>query len=182
MTAPGYSGGMTHAVLSAVGPDRPGLVEDISQFVFERGGNIETSRMVNLGGQFCVMMLISANLHALERLTRELPRLQESTTLRLELVPARETEAPHASHVHKLIARGQDRAGMLHQISHLLRVLGINIESVSTRVTPASDNAPGRFEMEMTLAIPAQFPRNKLDEYLGHLWEQQPVEWQVVES
>jgi glycine cleavage system transcriptional repressor len=173
---------MTHAVLSAIGPDRPGLVEEISRFVFERGGNIETSRMVNLGGQFCVMMLVSANLHAFERLSRELPRLRESTALRVDLVAARERDPRGQAQVHTIIARGQDRAGMLHQISHLLRVLGINIEAVNTRVTPASDTAPARFEMEMTVAIPPQFPRNKLDEYLGHLWENQPVEWQVVAS
>lgn len=173
---------MTHAVLSAIGPDRGGLVEDISHFVYERGGNIETSRMVNLGGQFCVMMLISAAPHAFERLVRELGRLQAQTELRVELHPARAATAAREAHLAQIQARGRDRAGMLHQISHLLRVLNIGIDAVSTRVTPASDTEPARFELEMTVSIPPDFPRNKLQEYLGHLGQEQGVEWRVVES
>jgi predicted amino acid-binding ACT domain protein len=47
-----------HAILTAVGDDRPGLVDDVTRFIFERGGNIEDSRMVNLRGQFAMMVLI----------------------------------------------------------------------------------------------------------------------------
>src|SRR5690606_33908564 len=156
---------MNHAVLSAIGPDRPGLVEEVSQFIFERGGNIETSRMVNLGGQFCVMMLVSAAAHAYEHLVRDFGALEQQTGLRVELVPAARAEAAPAGR-HTLVASGPDRAGTLHAVSHLLRVLGITIQTVNTRVMPASDTEPGRFEMEMAIAIPPAFPMNKLAEYL----------------
>ena len=43
-----------HSILTAIGADRPGLVDEVSQFIFERGGNIEDSRMVNLRGQFAI--------------------------------------------------------------------------------------------------------------------------------
>jgi glycine cleavage system transcriptional repressor len=44
-----------HAILTAIGADRPGLVEEVSQFIFAHGGNIADSRMVNLRGQFAMM-------------------------------------------------------------------------------------------------------------------------------
>ena len=47
-----------HAILTALGTDRPGLVDEVSQFIFEHGGNIEDSRMVNLRGQFAIMLLL----------------------------------------------------------------------------------------------------------------------------
>jgi predicted amino acid-binding ACT domain protein len=48
-----------HAVLTAIGADRPGLVDEVSAYVLERGGNLEDSRMLNLHGQFAMMMLVS---------------------------------------------------------------------------------------------------------------------------
>jgi glycine cleavage system regulatory protein len=49
---------MNHAILTAIGTDRPGIVDEVSQFIFDRGGNIEDSRMVNLRGQFAIMVLV----------------------------------------------------------------------------------------------------------------------------
>ena len=43
-----------HAILTALGTDRPGLVDEVSQFIFQHGGNIEDSRMLNLRGQFAI--------------------------------------------------------------------------------------------------------------------------------
>jgi glycine cleavage system transcriptional repressor len=45
-----------HAILTATGPDRPGLVDEVSQFLFECGANIEDSRMVNLRGHFAMVV------------------------------------------------------------------------------------------------------------------------------
>src|SRR5688572_18728250 len=55
--AVGY-GGMTHVILTAIGTDRPGLVDEVSRYIFDRGGNIEDSRMVNFRGQFAMMVLV----------------------------------------------------------------------------------------------------------------------------
>ncbi len=46
-------------VLTAVGDDRPGLVDEVTRYITERGGNLEDSRMVNLRGQFAMMMLVA---------------------------------------------------------------------------------------------------------------------------
>ncbi len=58
-----------HAVLTAIGADRPGLVDEVSAYVLERGGNLEDSRMVNLHGQFAMMLLVSGDEDAIDRLT-----------------------------------------------------------------------------------------------------------------
>ena len=49
----------TFMILSAVGKDRPGIVDEVSAFLFDRGANIEDSRMSLMGGQFVIMMLFS---------------------------------------------------------------------------------------------------------------------------
>ena len=46
-------------VLSLTGPDRIGFVEKVTAVLLARGGNVETSRMARLGGEFAVLMLVS---------------------------------------------------------------------------------------------------------------------------
>src|SRR3954454_3841754 len=76
---------MPHAILTAIGSDRPGLVDEVSQYIFDRGGNIEDSRMVNLRGQFAMMVLVAGQPDVLARVGNELASLGG---LHAELRPA----------------------------------------------------------------------------------------------
>ena len=46
-------------VFTLSGTDRVGIVDEITRSLLELGGNIETSRMVRLGGEFAVLMLVT---------------------------------------------------------------------------------------------------------------------------
>src|ERR1700678_973345 len=46
-------------VLTVTGPDRIGIVERVTGLLFGQGGNVETSRMARLGGEFAILMLVS---------------------------------------------------------------------------------------------------------------------------
>ena len=61
-------------VLSAIGTDRTGVVQDITKVILACGGNIEESRMTTLGAEFAVLMLVSGNWHTLDKLERELDK------------------------------------------------------------------------------------------------------------
>src|SRR5207248_4650028 len=74
-----------HAIFTALGSDRPGLVDEVSQFIFERGGNIEDSRMVNLRGQFAMMVLVSAEPAAMKKIGGELVAFAAKSKLHAEL-------------------------------------------------------------------------------------------------
>ena len=62
-------------VLSAIGSDRTGVVQDITQVILSCGGNIEESRMTTLGSEFAVLMLVSGSWHTLTRLESALEKL-----------------------------------------------------------------------------------------------------------
>lgn len=49
---------MPQVVITAVGPDRPGLVDELTAFLLEVGANVADSSMVNLGGQFALLILV----------------------------------------------------------------------------------------------------------------------------
>src|SRR6476620_3575257 len=79
---------MDHSILPALGTDRPGIVDELSQFIFDRGGNIEDSRMVNLRGQFAIMVLVGGNADVIERIGKDVPDFAKKSGLNAELRPA----------------------------------------------------------------------------------------------
>ena len=51
---------MSAWVITAVGPDRPGLVQTLTSALLEASGNVADSRMINLRGQFALILLAFA--------------------------------------------------------------------------------------------------------------------------
>src|SRR5581483_2917984 len=79
---------MQHSVLAVIGADRVGLVDEVSEFVLARGGSIEDSRMVNLRGQFAIIMLVAGTGEALDRLDADLEALRSGSDVHAQLTPA----------------------------------------------------------------------------------------------
>ena len=51
---------MRELVITAVGSDRPGLVGRLTAPLYEVSANVADSRMVNLRGQFALLLLVNA--------------------------------------------------------------------------------------------------------------------------
>src|SRR3990172_1877507 len=47
--------------LSAIGRDRPGIVADLAELIYECDCNLEDSSMTVLGGEFAVLLLLSGS-------------------------------------------------------------------------------------------------------------------------
>jgi glycine cleavage system transcriptional repressor len=174
-----------HAILTALGTDRPGLVDEVSQFIFERGGNIEDSRMVNLRGQFAMMVLLGGEEPALAKLRNELGDFARTARLHAQLAPAAAAEpgravATEPAMPYRLTATAMDQAGLVHRISHLLRTLNVNIESLETHLTAAPITGAPTFEMELLMSVPRQTPISKLREQVGKLCDELNIDWQLA--
>jgi glycine cleavage system transcriptional repressor len=169
-----------HAILTAIGDDRPGLVDEVSQFIFQRGGNIEDSRMVNLRGQFAMMVLIGGGDEAVRTIERELDVLSQNSRLRADIRPAEAEKSPATRDAipYRLTATAIDQQGLVHRIAHLLRELGVNIESLDTRLAAAPYTGAPVFEMELVVAVPRSAPLAKLREQLGKLCDELNIDWQ----
>src|SRR5947209_7528447 len=83
----GASGSTTQWVISAVGPDRPGLVGELTGHLHAAGANLLDSRMVNLRGQFALVLLMECPENAAAALSRSLPEAATRLGLQLNLVP-----------------------------------------------------------------------------------------------
>jgi predicted amino acid-binding ACT domain protein len=67
----------TYFILSAMGKDRPGIVADVSEVIYECGGNIEDSSMSLLRNHFALLLLFSTEREEVnQKLPSALKRLE----------------------------------------------------------------------------------------------------------
>jgi glycine cleavage system regulatory protein len=141
-------------VMTVIGPDRPGLVDAISGLVTAHGGNWLESRMSRLGGQFAGILRVEVPgenqptlVHALEAL--------RARDLSLVIVPDQGetggTETPQTT----LEIVGQDRPGIVRQISHALAAHQVNVEDLHTECDSAPMTGETLFKARAKLHIPA---------------------------
>ena len=169
-----------HVVLTAVGDDRPGLVDEVTRYITERGGNLEDSRMVNLRGQFAMMMLVAGGETAVSRLQDGLGTLRRDCNVHAELRPADIAARRPPALPFRLNTWAMDHPGLMQSVSHLLGELNVNIESVDSSLRPAPyTNAP-LFEMELVLSVPAETHVAELRERLGALCDELNIDWRLT--
>jgi glycine cleavage system transcriptional repressor len=173
-----------HVILTAIGADRPGLVDEVSQFIFQRGGNIADSRMVNLRGQFAIMVLLSGSPETVSRLESDLGGLCAKAGLHAEVRPASpakpQATALSQARPYRLRATAMDQSGLVHRIAHLLREHNVNIESLDSRLSAAPISGAPIFEMDLVLTVPQQVPLPTLRSALGKLCDDLNIDWQLA--
>lgn len=144
-----------YLVISALGKDRPGIVNTLSKSVLDSGCNISHSRMAVLGGEFALILLIHGNEEAVASMQRQLPALEEQ----LQLTLIAKTTAPRHSEQRWLPYRvrvvAMDHPGIVHRITDFFSAQKINIEELETETYAAPHTGTPMFSLTMTVAVPA---------------------------
>ena len=146
---------MTALTLTLIGPDRPGLVQAVSDRIAAVGGNWTESRMARLAGQFAGIVLVEAPSDRVEALIEALRGLDEQSGLRVTVARGTPEEAGGQSHralVLDLI--GQDRPGIVREIAQTLASQGINIDELVTKVETGSFSGESLFHATARLRVP----------------------------
>jgi len=157
----------TSLVLTLLGQDRPGLVDSIAQTVVEHGGNWVESRMAHLAGQFAGILRVEVEVEQAEALTAAIGLLSEGGLKSTVLADAAETDVSSQPAV-QLSLVGQDRPGIVREISRVLAALGVNVEELHTEITRAATTGQSLFQAEAQLRLPKSVStdtlRNALEE------------------
>jgi glycine cleavage system transcriptional repressor len=98
-----------YQVLTAVGRDRPGLVEKISALLLVAGANLEDSRMAILGGEFALILLFSGPDTAVAAVAQQSEVLGRQLDLRISLAPTEPRTARGEFLPYSLEVGGVDR-------------------------------------------------------------------------
>lgn len=143
-----------YAVISGFGPDRVGLVDDISEAILGRSCNIEESKMALLGGEFGVLALVSGEPAAVDGLLADLDAVAVRTGLVMSGRTTTGEAAPAAGRPYRIESVSLDTAGIVHSVTTLLRGLGINIEELDTETSGAPFTGAPMFHMRITAIVP----------------------------
>jgi glycine cleavage system transcriptional repressor len=168
-------------VLTAIGADRPGLMEEVSEFVLERGGSLADGRMANLQGQFAIMVLIRGTEETIERLRADLESLSSHSKIHTQLTPVAAAGGAVAARLpFRLTARALDQMGLVHELADLLRGLDVNIESMETTLEAAPVTGAPIFSMSLVVGVPAATALPALRAELDRVCEPLNIDWALA--
>jgi glycine cleavage system transcriptional repressor len=144
---------MPELVITAVGPDRKGLVGEFTGHVHAAGCNLADSRMVNLRGHFALIVLVQGDAEALARARATLggaaPALGLTITYSEQPAAAAEGGIPF-----RLKSYSMDQPGIVHKVTRLLHEQGVNIEELETTLDSAPFMGTPVFTLEALLSVP----------------------------
>ena len=144
-----------HLVITALGDDRPGIVDELSNALFKHNLNIEDSRMSVLGGEFAVLLLVSGEQASIDDLVAETASLEQSLNMKIQVKLTRaEAERPMmVPYTVEVVAI--DHPGIVHKLASFFSGRQINIVDLHTERYAAAHTATPMFAVNMTIGIPA---------------------------
>jgi glycine cleavage system regulatory protein len=162
----------TSYIVTFIGDDRPGLVEQLSHVIESNRGNWLESRLSQLGGKFTGLILVSLPNDSGAALEADLKDLA-ATGLSVRVTPSSSTAATAAGRDITLTVIGPDRLGIVREISRALAERQINVVEMDSHVS----SAPMSAEMIFKARIDAQIPESTdmddlidtLDEIANHM-------------
>jgi glycine cleavage system regulatory protein len=143
----------TSLILSAIGSDRPGLTQALADAVLAAGGNWLESHLSRLGGKYVGAVLVELDSNSIPDLTRAVQGV-DAVGLHVSIVPAA-AEAEPVGELLLLELIGQDRVGIVREVTAALAQLGVNLEDFSTRVENSSWSGGRLFRLNGRLRVPA---------------------------
>lgn len=156
---------MTSLVLTVISPDKPGLVEQLSQTIATHGGNWLESSMSRLAGKFAGILIVSVAPEQSESLQHALQAL-ESQGLKVIVEHSQEQTADAQGSSISLELIGHDKPGIVRDISHALNRFNINVERLSTELVSGSMSAEELFKAEADLTVPTNVDLDDLQQSL----------------
>lgn len=146
----------TNIVVTFTGQDRVGLVDQVTQVLLNRGGNIQASRMAHLGGEFVMLMLVALPAEQFADLERDVEQwLAQGYQVTFTRTEQPLATVPENSVAYSIQVEGADHEGIVHEVAHYLAEWGINIEEMTTETTPAPISGQPLFAMSALVVAPA---------------------------
>lgn len=140
-------------VLTVIGPDRPGLVEALADRIAAAGGNWEASHMARLGGQFAGILLVGLDAARTDELVASL-RALDGRGLQVVARPGAGAPAPTGARV-RLDLTGDDRPGIVRDVSRVLAERAVNVEELESEVGSAPMSGEPLFRAHAVLRVPS---------------------------
>ncbi|MBQ0794376.1 ACT domain-containing protein [Zhongshania sp.] len=162
-------------VFTFLGLDRPGLVERLADIVADHQGNWLESRMTQLAGQFAGIARVTVPASEVDELSNALLSLNiEGLTINIQ--PGQAPAAGAKPKLCKLHILGNDRPGIVREVSRALKQQQINVVEMSSNITSAPMSGDALFEAHVSAEMPQGCNFDELEESLDTIAEQLSVD------
>ena len=143
----------TSIVLTVIADDQPGVIQAVSKALRNHNGNWTQSSMSSLAGHFAGILLVSVPADQTKACLADLQGL-ETAGLRIIADVSDHAPAIEKTHDYLLELVGNDRPGIVHDITELLGSHNVNVNNFETLVESASMGGGELFKASAKLVVP----------------------------
>ena len=155
-------------VLTVVSDDHPGVVESLSDVIVSHGGNWAESSMMSLAGKFAGILLVQMPAEKADDFIATLEAMK-SKGIHIVAQHSDSDSSMDAAREYSIELVGQDRPGIVREITTVLAKHGVNVQELETTVQSASMSGESLFMAHARIFIPPQAELEKLQGELEDL-------------
>jgi len=142
-------------VITALGEDKPGIIDKLTEIVVECSCNVIDSRMSVLGGEFAVMLMVSGKWNELAKLEDSLAAASESLGLTITCKRTEPNKPAADLMPYSVEVISIDQPGIVHELARFFSSRDINIQELNTTQYAAAHTGTPMFALQLTANIPA---------------------------
>lgn len=169
-------------VVTAVGPDRPGLVRELAGHIRKLGGNIEDTRMSKLGGEFAVLVLVTGEAGSLGELKTSAPQLESALGISCFFHDTSTVTPASDTSLYSFHASGVDHPGIVESVTAVLAARSINVTSFSSWIENAPLSGTPTFVIDAEVEISKSANYQELVDSLGEACARENLEFSLEKA
>ena len=168
--------------ITALGKDRPGIVNELSDAITANQLNIEDSRMSVLGGEFAILMLASGSSQSIEEFMALTGKLEDKLGMRLLVKPTSKEQESLPLALYDVEVVSIDHPGIVRDIANFFSARHINIVDLDTSRYPAAHTGTLMFAVLMTIGVPEKQPIAELSDEFISLCDELNLDAKITEA
>lgn len=169
-------------IMTAFGKDRPGIVADVTEVLYQQGCNLEDTSMSLLADEFTLNLLFSSSRSDLEQALREQCRTLEQekgVSAFIRPLAERRLAATGTFTECTLHVEGMDQAGIVFKVSRFLAGHQLNIVDLKSTVKPTPESGSSVYLMDIRIQVPAGITLQRIEQELSTVADELNVEISV---
>ncbi|PVZ83896.1 glycine cleavage system transcriptional repressor [Serratia sp. S1B] len=139
-----------YLVITALGADRPGIVNTITRHVSSCGCNIEDSRLAMLGEEFTFIMLLSGGWNAITLIESTLPQKGAELDLLIVMKRTNSQERPPMPTTVWVQVEVEDSPHIIERFTGLFSAWQMNIAELVSRTQVTEGGLPPQLYIQIT--------------------------------
>jgi len=168
-------------VVTAICADRPGLIQMLSEAIYKHEASWEESSMAHLSGQFAGILTVNVDENVIPALEKDLRALSDQG-MAVTLNESAEVADAGAQQIIWLDLTGQNKPGIMREVSNVFVAQGVSVQSLDTEVVSASMSGGDMFVAGAQLQVSKDFDLESLQDALEGLSDDLMVDLAVADD